>query len=231
MNMKTDTDENDDLKWFDALTGHVSANATDLTEAERQGLLLREALLEEDKEQQAPDDNNPQAEYERLLFRLKREGALDRNKQENATASPAKASAPSSLWRLSFPRAIAAAIAVAIIVPITYQITSTTSTTGDGITTPIARTPQVFENPMPKAALSELTIIRSVNPDQTVENIIQGLQRLNINNTAFMLNGKWHIEANVGSATASPELSQLAQQHGFVIPDNGEINIRIEAQQ
>ncbi|VAW85438.1 hypothetical protein MNBD_GAMMA16-190 [hydrothermal vent metagenome] len=224
--MNTKTNEDEDLKWFDALNGRTTANTTELTEAEREGMMLREALLSEQQEIESPDENNRQAEYEKLLFRLKREGILEK-KSSNPTKD---AATPTWLSRISFPQSIAAAIALAIIIPVTYQVINETNSTDSPVTTPIAQTPQVFENPAPKALISELSVIFAADPEKTVELITQKLQQLNIESTAYMLNEMWHIEASTASATNSSDLIKLAQENGFIISDSGKINIRIEAQ-
>jgi len=224
MNNKTNEDE--DLKWFDALNGRMTADGAELTEAEREGLILRAAILSEQQEVKSPDENNRHAEYEQLLFRLKREGILEKDPSRQAKAVVA------STWlsRISFPQSIAAAIVLAIIIPVTYQIMNQTNSTESPVTLPIAQTPQVFESPAPKALISELSVIFAADPEKTVELITQNLQQLNIKSTAYMLNEMWHIEASTESVTNSSDLIKLAQKNGFVIFDSGKINIRIEAQ-
>lgn len=69
--------EDDDAIWFDALTGHLPAASENSPEAE-EGRRLRQALLSLDQEEAASEQLD--ADWERLRFRLRREGLVGRRR-------------------------------------------------------------------------------------------------------------------------------------------------------
>ena len=70
--------DDDDGIWFDALTGRLSAASEHSLEAD-EGRRLRQALLSLDREEVASEQLD--ADWERLRFRLRREGLVGRRRQ------------------------------------------------------------------------------------------------------------------------------------------------------
>ncbi|MBP1682154.1 MAG: hypothetical protein H6Q35_2493 [Proteobacteria bacterium] len=67
------TDEDGDTRWFDALSGRLAA-ADDQSPAADEGRTLRQALLSLDREEAASEQLD--ADWQRLRFRLRREGLV-----------------------------------------------------------------------------------------------------------------------------------------------------------
>ena len=219
------TNNIDDEKWFEALTGHLPEKEK-LDQSALEGKILRDAILSENKKTLDTLEDPKQEDLERLLFKLRREGLLEKKPQTRAATKPKT----TKFWGMPMPAAIAAGIAVAVILPFTFQNITTQTPSDSGMTGTIAQSPQMFQSQPPKASIGKLSIISSDNPEQTAIELSQALQTLEITNKIYQLNGKWHLDANADISKSSFEqVTKLSQEYGFDISKDGSINIVIES--
>ena len=206
-------DDLDDEKWFDALTGRAPNETDSLSESEREGLILRNAILSRHKKVSEHTEEPKQEDLERLLFKIRKKTAQSK-KNKSAT-----------FWGMPVPVAIAAGIAVVAILPFTFQNTNEQAPLQPNIDAPVAHAPKMFDSPPAKASIEQLSIIRSSAPETTLLEISKELKKLNITYQASQLNGEWHLDAKVDSKKIPPQLISLAEEYDFNITDDGHINL------
>jgi hypothetical protein len=207
-------DLNDD-QWFDALSGR---EVKDMNPASLEEMrLIRQVLLEDDGDRKQ-DANGDEHAYQRLLFKMRREGLLKTSAQE-ATGTPRR-DKPPSLWRrFSLPLSAAATLLLGTTL---FMLSSHQDEYGGDGQGP------GFEmrddgHGVPQAVFVE-------NVDETVKSLSRLFEQAGIPYEVYRLGLKVGIEARL-PVPVSPALTMELKTLGIKPPADGNLVLEVQDKQ